>query len=63
MALVLSHQIVGVSVQLKPISENRDCNQLISALAKAKALYSLSALDLAMTDCFLDDHDIKLFPK
>ncbi|KAK9212924.1 hypothetical protein WN943_002308 [Citrus x changshan-huyou] len=30
---------------------------------EAKALYSLSALDLVTTDCFLDDHDTRLFPK
>lgn len=34
-----------------------------SALAEAKAPYSLSTLNLDITDCFLDDQDIKLFPK
>lgn len=55
--------MVDVSVHLNPISENSDCNQLSYALTEAKDLYSLSALDLVTTDCFLNDQDIKLLPK
>lgn len=60
---MLLHQMVDVSVHLNPISENSDCNQLSYALTEAKDLYSLSALDLVTTDCFLNDQDIKLLPK
>lgn len=55
--------MVGFSVHLNPISKNDDCNQLNYALAEAKDMYSLSALDLATTDCFLEDQDIKSLPK
>lgn len=60
---MLSHRMVGVSVHLNHISENNDCNQLSYALVEAKDLYSLSALDLITTNCFLNDQDIQLLPK
>lgn len=51
------------SVQPIPSSVNKDCNQVCSVLAAANALYSLSAVDLVITDCFFEDYDIRLFPK
>lgn len=52
LALTLSHYVVGLSSQQSRISRNNDFNQAISDVANASALYSLTADDLATTDCF-----------
>ena len=45
------------------ISRRSELIQINSDVALAIALYSASVLDLATVGCFLEFHEIKLFPR
>lgn len=62
-AIRLSHQSIGDCHSRICRSVNRECNQISSDEARAKSLYSASVLNLDITVCFFEAHDIGFPPK